>query len=88
LPPPSRHMHGGTVVWVIPRCKLQRVLGQNKLLVSSESSGSEVCDAYQIEKAHRLPYPKYLSISTAPLDLVFLMFGTLPLSSLVEKNTM
>jgi hypothetical protein len=50
---------------------VQHVLSRNKLLVSSELSNLEVCDACQIGKAQQLPYPKSFSVSTAPLELVF-----------------
>jgi hypothetical protein len=50
---------------------VQRVLGQNKLPVSKESCESVVCDACQQGKTHQLAYPKSLSVSKLPLELVF-----------------
>jgi hypothetical protein len=49
-----------------------RVLSFNNLpFVSNKNSVSNVCDAYQQAKSHQLPFPKSVSISKAPLQLVF-----------------
>jgi hypothetical protein len=49
------------------------------------SSGS-VCDACACAKAHQLLYSLSSSRSSAPLQLVFQMFGVLLLTLLVKKN--
>jgi hypothetical protein len=49
---------------------VHRILSQNKLPRSRESSNQMVCDACQMGKAHQLPYPKLSSVSSVPLELV------------------
>jgi hypothetical protein len=49
----------------------------HKVLISNNSGFSRelnngVCNACQQAKSHQLPFPKSISISTAPLELVFL----------------
>jgi hypothetical protein len=64
---------------------VQRVLDQNKIVVSKESSSGVMCDACQSAKNHQLPFPKSSSVSKAPLELVFLdVWGPAP--SYVRKN--
>jgi hypothetical protein len=50
---------------------VQRVLDVNKISFSMESSVEKVCDACQCTKSHQLPFPKPLSVSQAPLELVY-----------------
>jgi hypothetical protein len=49
---------------------VHRILSQNKLPRSRESSNQMVCDACQMGKAHQLPYPKLSNVSSVPLELV------------------
>jgi hypothetical protein len=67
---------------------VKKVINSNNLPCSSESSDEYVCDACQKGKSHQLPYHKSFSESSAPLELVFQIFGVLPLSPLDERNTM
>ena len=48
---------------------VQHVLSKNKL--PYESSVESVCDSCQQAKSHQLPYPVSISVSTAPLQLIF-----------------
>jgi hypothetical protein len=49
-----------------------RVLSSNNLpFMSNKNSVSHVCDACQQTKSHQLPFPMSISISKAPLELVF-----------------
>lgn len=50
---------------------VDRVLRNSKLPVLSESNKGTICDACQQGKSHQLPYPRYHSVSHAPLELVF-----------------
>jgi hypothetical protein len=51
---------------------VSRVLQFNKLpFVSNKQSGTHICDACQQAKSHQLPFPKSISVSKAPLELVF-----------------
>jgi hypothetical protein len=62
----------GMLVWVTPLSRLSVVLSSNNLpFVSHWNSVSHVCDAYQQAKSHQLPFPKFVSISMASLELVF-----------------
>jgi hypothetical protein len=47
-----------------------------------------VCDGCLCGKAHQLPYPMSSSRSTAPLDLIFLMFGVRLWARLDTRNIM
>jgi hypothetical protein len=49
---------------------VQRVAGHNNLSYSKETSVESVCDVCQRAKSHQLPFPKSLSVSQAPLELV------------------
>jgi hypothetical protein len=50
---------------------IQRVHSDNKLAFSKESTSDVVCDACQCGKSHQLPFPRYVSVSKTPLELVF-----------------
>ena len=50
---------------------IRRIISNNSLSFASESNNEHVCDACQQAKAHQLPYPKSVSQSSAPLELVF-----------------
>jgi hypothetical protein len=50
---------------------VERVLKSFNLPYSLESNKQSVCDACQQAKSHQLPYPKSVSISTQPLELMF-----------------
>jgi hypothetical protein len=50
---------------------VHKVLCDNSIPFS-ESNKESVCDACQMAKSHQLPYPKSTSVSTSPLELVFL----------------
>jgi hypothetical protein len=64
-----------------------RVLRDNNLSLSSESS-NVVCDACQQVESHQLPYPRSLSVSFSPLELIFSDVWVLPLIQLVGINSM
>jgi hypothetical protein len=64
---------------------VQRVLSENKLVVSKESSLDVVCDACQCGKSHQLLFPKFFSVPKAPLDLIFLDVWE-PAPNYVGKN--
>jgi hypothetical protein len=49
---------------------VHQVLHDNSIPFS-ESNKESVCDAYQMDKSHQLPYPKSTSVSTSPLEVVF-----------------
>jgi hypothetical protein len=64
---------------------VQRILDDNKLACSRASESAVVCDACQCAKSHQLPFPRSLSVSKAPLELVFSnVWGPAP--SLVGRN--
>jgi hypothetical protein len=50
---------------------VQRVLSENNLSFSKEKLDESVCDACQKAKSHQLPFPKSVSVSKAPLELIF-----------------
>jgi transposase InsO family protein len=50
---------------------VQQVLSRHALPVSHESNNARVCDACQLGKSHQLPYPRFTSTSSHPLDLIF-----------------
>jgi histone deacetylase 1/2 len=50
---------------------VERVLKNFNLPYSHESNKHSVCDACQKAKSHQLPYPKSVSVSHQPLELVF-----------------
>ncbi|WVZ64534.1 hypothetical protein U9M48_014035 [Paspalum notatum var. saurae] len=55
-------------------------------LVRQYSSHESVCDACQQAKSHQLPYPKSVSVSSAPLELAFSnVWGPAP-TSVGRKN--
>ena len=45
-----------------------RVINENKLPLSSESTDQKVCDTCQRAKSHQLPYAKSSSVSSYPLE--------------------
>ena len=50
---------------------VQQILSKNKIPFISDSNKETICDACQQGKSHQLPYPKSVSVSNNPLDLVF-----------------
>jgi histone deacetylase 1/2 len=50
---------------------VQQVLDRHKLPFIHDSNKDHVCDACQQGKSHQLPYPKSVSVSKGPLDLIF-----------------
>jgi hypothetical protein len=48
-----------------------RVLYENNLAFTRDPNPLAVCDACQCTKSHQLPFAKFLSVSKAPLDIVF-----------------
>jgi hypothetical protein len=57
------------------------VVSQNKVSFLEDNLDQPVCDACQQAKNHQLPFPKSLSVSKAPLELLFsVVWGATPLS--------
>ena len=52
-------------------CIVRQVVSQNNLALQ-RSSASSVCHACQLRKSHRLPFHLFPTVSSYPLDLVFL----------------
>jgi hypothetical protein len=50
---------------------MHKVVSHNNLPCLSESNNESVCDACQKAKNHQLPHGISLSMSSAPLELVF-----------------
>jgi hypothetical protein len=60
---------------------VQRVLGDNKLSFSKESSFESLCDVCQCAKSHQLPFSRSSSVSKVPLELVLTdVWGSAPTS--------
>jgi hypothetical protein len=60
---------------------LHHVVSQNKVSFFEDNLDQSVCDACQQAKSHQLPFPKSLSVSKAPLELLFsVVWGATPLS--------
>jgi hypothetical protein len=60
---------------------VQRVLSGNNLSCSKEKLDAWVCDVCQRAKSHQLPFPKSVSMSKVPLELVFSdVWGLAPIS--------
>jgi hypothetical protein len=65
---------------------VQRVLDTNNLAFSRDSNPVSVCDACQCAKSHQLPFTRSLSVSKAPLELVYSdVWGPAP-SSIGQNN--
>jgi hypothetical protein len=64
------------------------VLSKNSLPYCIDSSQNLVCDAFQQAKCHQLPYPTSSSVCTAPLELIFSMYGDWHVSLLEEISIM
>jgi hypothetical protein len=65
---------------------VQKVLDNNQLVFSKSSDLFGVCDACQCAKSHQLPFPRFVSVSKAPLELIFSdVWATAPSS--VGRNT-
>jgi hypothetical protein len=68
---------------------VRHVVSKNNLPCASfDSSSQSVCDACTCAKAHQLTYSISASLSSAPLELIFLMCGDLLMILLVARNTM
>jgi hypothetical protein len=50
---------------------VQQIVGTNNLSCLKEASNASVCDACQRVKSHQLPFSKSISVSKAPLELIF-----------------
>jgi hypothetical protein len=50
---------------------MKQVISRNKLPLLGEASCSSVCDACQQAKCHQLPYTRFDSKSSSPLELIF-----------------
>ena len=50
---------------------VSKIISQNKLPCVSLSNNELVCDACQKGMSHQLPYPKSISESKFPLELIF-----------------
>jgi hypothetical protein len=50
---------------------MQHIFDDNKLACSRTFESAGVCDACQCAKSHQLSFPRSLSVSKAPLELVF-----------------
>jgi histone deacetylase 1/2 len=60
---------------------VQQILSRHKLSFVKDLDDKHVCDACQQGKSHQLPYPRSSSVSSRPLDLVFLdVWGPAPAS--------
>jgi hypothetical protein len=61
---------------------VQRVIKDFDLPYLAQEINDSICDACQCAKSHQLPYPKSISISQQPLELVFSnVWGPAPESS-------
>jgi histone deacetylase 1/2 len=67
LHPDIWHCHLGHPAFPV----VQQVLSRNQIPFDPESNKETVCDACQQGKSHQLPYPKSVSVSNNPLDLIF-----------------
>lgn len=63
---------------------IHHVLKENKNLVSTNKGIVNICNACQFGKSHQLPFPIYSSVSSSPLELIFFMYGAMPLPLSVE----
>ena len=60
---------------------VQQILSKSHVPFVLESNKEQVSDAYQQGKSHQLPYPMSNSVSSRPLELVFLdVWGPAPTS--------
>jgi hypothetical protein len=50
---------------------IHKIISRFNLPCHDEPNKGSVCDACQQEKSHQLPYPKSLSVSSHPLELVY-----------------
>jgi hypothetical protein len=66
---------------------VSHIIRTNKLSCSPSDSIESVCDACLRGKAHQLPYPKSTSRSSAPLNLIFQMYGAHLLIPSGTRNT-
>jgi hypothetical protein len=66
---------------------VQRVIKDFDLPYLAQKIKDYVCDACQRAKSHQLPYPKSISISKQPLELVFSDVWGPPLNLLAVIST-
>jgi hypothetical protein len=60
---------------------VQKVLDANKISFAKEKSAGKVCDACQCARSHQLLFTRSISVSKAPLELVFsYVWGPAPTS--------
>jgi hypothetical protein len=65
---------------------VQRVVKEFSLSCQLDSNKELVCGPCQQEKSHQLPYPKSVSVSSQPLELIFLdVWGPAPDSVGINK---
>lgn len=60
---------------------LKTILGQHKLNFGSNSQ-DVVCNAYRLNKSHKLPFSKFTLVSHHPLQLIYSDVWTSPLYSI------
>jgi hypothetical protein len=65
---------------------VQKVLDNNQIVFSKSSDLADIYDACQYAKSHPLPFPRSVSMSKAPLELIFSDVWGPPPSS-VGRNT-
>jgi hypothetical protein len=65
---------------------VQRVVKEFSLSCQLDSNKELVCGPCQQEESHQLPYPKSVSVSSQPLELIFLdVWGPAPDSIGINK---
>jgi hypothetical protein len=71
-PPSNRLWQDGIIVFGHASSPIvQHVLSGNNLSFSKETLDESMCDACQMAKSHQLPFPKFVSVSKTPLELIF-----------------
>jgi hypothetical protein len=65
---------------------VKRVLDENKLAFSRESTPDAVCDACQCSKSHQLPFSRSSSMSKAFLELIYSYVWGPTLNSVSKNN--
>jgi hypothetical protein len=76
------HEHLGHSSMVV----VKRVLDENKLAFSRESTPDAVCDTCQCSKSHQLPFSRSSSMSKAPLELIYSDVWGPTLNSVSKNN--
>ena len=65
--------HFGPFLWLVDGLRLELITinCHHKLLIVKCSCNNSTCDECQQGKSHRLPYPKSVSVSSKPFELIF-----------------